>query len=143
MSATKATCNTILDLGRPSKRARTEKEEADPLLLHRDDIWVGKILPFLGPGHYLFVAGINKRLKHMYHQYFATIKKAPKMKRINRSTGARWKEGGMEAMDTCYSAAFLSVSCVTHFLGSPKEHSIGSHFVSTMAAKYGNLQVVK
>ena len=50
------------------------------ILLDQTDIWVAKILPFLGPGHYIFVAGVNKRFKELYQQYFSKIKKIPAVK---------------------------------------------------------------
>ena len=48
----------------------------DPIahVLDQRDIWVAKILPFLGPGHYIFVAGVNRQFKHYYLEYFSKLK---------------------------------------------------------------------
>lgn len=47
------------------------------VLLHQEDIWVGKILPFLGPGHFVFLAGVNKQMKQLYKGYCRSIGKTP------------------------------------------------------------------
>ena len=58
----------------------------DPILLDQTDIWVTTILPFLGPGYYLFVAGINCRFKELYLEYFSRIpiQKIPKVINVLR-----------------------------------------------------------
>ena len=62
----------------PAKKARTEPTAPpDPLLLTNKDIWVKNILPFVGPGHFVFVAGVNHQFKELYEEYISTIKKPP------------------------------------------------------------------
>ena len=43
--------------------ARKDNTTDDPVLLNCTEIWVDSILPFVGAGHFLIVAGVNKRLK--------------------------------------------------------------------------------
>ena len=64
------------------------KLSMDPFLLQQADIWVSNIFPFLGPGHYFFIATVNHQFKELYQQYFATIQKVPRVRDLV-STG-RW-----------------------------------------------------
>ena len=59
----------------------------DPILLDQTDLWVTKILPFLGPGHYIFVAGVNYKMKELYQEYFSRIS-AQKIPRVRPAMGA-------------------------------------------------------
>ena len=49
------------EMEKPQKKVNTEedkkKDAGDALLLDQTDIWLSHILPFVGTGHYVFVAG--------------------------------------------------------------------------------------
>ena len=99
---------------RPAKKLKTtgiEDPEFDLILLDQTDIWVSKILPFLGPGNYLFVAGINHRFKELYQEYFSRIpiKKIPRVQNVL----GRDEDYQQPAVVTnsFYSAAFCTLSC--------------------------------
>ena len=55
----------------PAKKPRLAEQESedDPLLLHNQDIWVKNILPFVGPGHFIYVAGVSQKFKELYKLY--------------------------------------------------------------------------
>mmetsp|Transcript_27409 Transcript_27409/g.38745 ORF Transcript_27409/g.38745 Transcript_27409/m.38745 type:complete len:114 (+) Transcript_27409:85-426(+) len=46
--------------------ARTMQTKLDDL---PDLVMIGQVLPFIGPGAYWFVAGVNRRFHHLYRQY--------------------------------------------------------------------------
>ena len=93
-----------------SKAACAEKA---PLLLFLDhtDLWVSRILPFLGPGHYMFVAGINHQFKELYQEYFSKIQKIPKVHFVLENNIYDYAARPALVTSTFYSAAFYSLSC--------------------------------
>ena len=77
------------------------------------DIWVNHILPFVGMGHYAFVASVNHHLNDMYKAFCDTVKSCPlvwvKAKCVNRTRDAF-------RTDTFYqSAVFSSVTCAEYW----------------------------
>ena len=91
----------------PDKKKLKPTADADPILLNQTDIWVTKILPFLGPGQYIIVAGVNHRLNELYQDYFSTIPKAPMV----RNVLGNWNQEPAVVTNTFYSAAFCNVPC--------------------------------
>ena len=60
--------------GRKSTRKKTKAAcPAEEFLYNHGEIWVNCILPFVGPGNHAFVVGVNRRMRELYHKYFATI----------------------------------------------------------------------
>jgi hypothetical protein len=100
-------------------------EELPPFL--SQDLWVHNILPFVGMGHFAFVAGVNHQMKHYYEAYCDTVED-PRATKV----------------DTSYSAVFSSVACAEFWLAQTNnKRQCCSCYVCTLIAKAGNLQVLK
>ena len=114
-------------------------------LLDQTDIWVSKILPFLGPGHYIFVAGVNHRMKELYEEYFSTIPKE-KLPKVSNVLGRAWVKTTAIVANTFYSAAFTSVSCGQLRFETKKERECIDYSKASpcgLIAKTGNIEVLK
>ena len=105
------------DIGPPATTRWSAEVEADPQLLNRTDIWVSNILPFVGPGNFVFVAGVSHRMKELYQTYFAGLEKPPCM--AHRDP---WVLGKMTASHTFYRAAFSSLSCAEYWRKKDGNH---------------------
>lgn len=107
----------------------------DRFLLHRNDIWVDTILPFVGPGHFIFVAAVSKRMKELYEAYYGTITPAPLL-------WPRWERPALS--NTYLSAAFSSVSRVEYCYNVLGNRFPANHLTyCELATKHGSFEVVK
>jgi hypothetical protein len=107
----------------------------DKLPSLNQDIWVNIILPFVGMGHFAFVAGVNRQMKQYYKAYCDTVKIPPMVK----GAGKVWDIRPATTTDTFYSAVFYSVTCA-EFWNSQK----GYHYnACALIAKAGNLHVLR
>ena len=109
------------------------------LLLDQTDLWVRRILPFLGPGYYLFVAGVSRQFKEWYQEYFSSLQKIPQV--INVLGGEDTHQAVVT--NTFYSAAFCNLSCGKLWKETRKEEVEEEEKVSAVMAKSGNLDVMK
>jgi hypothetical protein len=67
----------------PKKRCKTShkgssstKNGGFSMIIGHADVWVDKILPFIGPGSFFFVAMVNKRMRDLYKIYFASLQES-------------------------------------------------------------------
>ena len=98
-------------MSRPTKKLKTTVDtNADQILRDQTDIWVTRILPFLGPGYYIFVAGVNRRFMELYQEYFSLIP-IQKLPMVEPVLGATGRQQPAVVANTFYSAAFSSVPC--------------------------------
>ena len=101
-----------LILAPPAKRRKADPQH-DSCLLDQTDVWVNQILPFVGPGHYVFVAGVNSTMKNLYEVYFASLKSTPKI----------ITDEALVSMAPCHTsdrAVFSSVSCFEYWYQDTK-----------------------
>jgi hypothetical protein len=113
-----------------------EEEDFDPICLHNTDLWIHKILPFLGPGHFIFVAGVNKRFKQLYQQYFARLQAKEGVPTIYADVGTRiWQTREIPATPTStfFGAAFYSVSCAEFWKKNKGQHEEDVNFCRVFA----------
>ena len=123
-------------------------------LLHRRDLWVDHILPFLGVGYYVFVAGVNKQLKMFYEAYVARFQR-PRLTycllpdnyvkvttfqiAFSSVSGAEyWARDNSEYVDRVHVDGVGMVP----FAFPPPPHSVGT-LACNMAASNGNILVLK
>lgn len=134
----------------PTKRAKMEATVDNPRILNNPDVWVNNILPFVGPGNFIFVAGVNKRMKELYKEYFDAIKKEelPNVATYKLAYYAASKKTFPTAIvsNTFYSAAFASVTCAMLWENTNTHKKIAktkrySHCFKLLA-KAGNFNVV-
>ena len=121
---------------RPTKRPKAE----DPILFNRSELWVDHILPFLGPGHYVFVAGVNKQMKQLYTAYFERLKTRP---RSGGHADRYWVDASKTS--TFYSAAFSSISCAKYWdeFSKNEEGRLRDKMACACASGAGSLDVLK
>ncbi|CAB9518647.1 ankyrin repeat protein [Seminavis robusta] len=116
-----------------------EETEADrtPILLLNDqtDIWVNNVLPFVGMGNYVYVAGVNKHMKQVYEAYCASVETPPQV------TAPFIREATV--YDTFYSSVFSGISCAQFWDQETREDDNRLNLVCTVVAKVGNLDVFK
>ncbi|CAB9503157.1 ankyrin repeat protein [Seminavis robusta] len=93
----------------PQKRAHQQTESSRKILVKWDQIddmiWVKGVLPFLGMGHYAFVAGVNRRMKNLYLMYCSTVDMPPSIK-----AGGFGLSKQATSTDTLYTAVCASVT---------------------------------
>lgn len=152
------------------KKARTEKakkQDCDILRLIQPDIWAGQILPFLGPGNFVFLALVCKQFKQLYEEYFVKLDPVPQL-------GCHVDEDTIETRracvtDTLFSNVFSNLNCtqwwdritremIAENLQSGREaesdegraplsegdiRGLNRTDVFTAAAKYGDMEVIK
>ena len=71
-------------------------------LVDNTELWTSHILPFVGPGQYIFLAGVSHHMKALYTQYFDTIP-AHKLPNVLDTSGNAME---MTKSHTLSSAAF-------------------------------------
>eukprot|EP00957_Ditylum_brightwellii_P032049 2430349-Ditylum_brightwellii.AAC.1 len=76
------------------------KQLDDPSLMGHKDIWVNGILPFLGPGCFVYVALVCKKYKENYLAFFSRLEE----EKIPRVFGQFSEEGTqkMSATNTTF-----------------------------------------
>jgi hypothetical protein len=115
------------------KSANKRRKVSDTDLPLNQDIWVNNILPFLGMGHFAFVAGVNRQMKEHYKAFCDNVENPPKVKRR--------RDGETELAtndDTFYRAVFSSVACAEFWYWPAKKYE-----TCRLIAKTGNLEVMK
>jgi hypothetical protein len=111
-------------------------------LLEQTDIWTGKILLFLGPGHFLFIASVNHRLKELYQEYFSKLEEIPRAQK--RISPFPFETFPASLSTTFFRVAFSSLSCAEFWLECHGLQSLlHSNQVCGLVAKSGNLSVLK
>jgi hypothetical protein len=111
-------------------------------LFSNKDIWVNHILPFVGPGHYSFLAGVNKQWKRYYLAYWETIQDPPKVLLFVFMASGTEVFRPATSTDTFHHAIFGSLSCAEYWL-SHGDSARWSNLVCTLIAKTGNQQVLQ
>ncbi|CAB9500391.1 expressed unknown protein [Seminavis robusta] len=105
--------------------------------LKHGDIWINGILPFVGMGHYAFVAPVCHKMKDLYTTYCETEKNPPSEKSWPSNPSAPLTA----TMDT---AIFSSVARAQHWF--THHYAGGGRFESSSicaaAAKVGNVAVL-
>jgi hypothetical protein len=122
--------------------ANKRRKVGDKGLPLHQDIWLNSILPFVGMGHFAFVAGVNRQMKEYYKAYCDTLDSPPKVKRLD--------DGQPEPatkFDTFFRAVFSSVTCAEFWRCQAKK-AYGrkrgyTRNKCTLIAKTGNLEVLK
>jgi MYND finger len=131
-------------------------DDYDPFqaLLDQTGLWTDKIFRYVGPGHFMFVAGVSKRLKELYQDYFTELKgkEIPMVK--NRV--CPWDEVLLKRNDaklqpaiysnTFFGAVFSNISCTRYYFRNPiSQRKFQFHVVEylRLAAKAGNLDSLK
>jgi hypothetical protein len=121
-----------------------------------EDLWVNTILPFVGMGHWAFVAGVNHQMKRNYIAFCNRQK--PYVDTPYVRLLPRWGDDVDEqeeeeeqphairlatAVDTFYSAAFSSVACFKFW--NNQGHKIKAEVInpSALIALTGNLRVLE
>jgi len=117
----------------------------NPLLLLQKEIWVNEIFPFLGPGHFIFVAGVNRQMKELYLEYTSSLKVIPMMKEMPNVYSVR--PFGVPAPPKCtfYTSVFSSVPCFEYWNDITDEdpHRLHDQSASEQAAMTGSLVVLQ
>ena len=107
------------------------------------DIWVNHILPFVGMGHFFFVASVSRQMKDMYLAYSGGVKPPPKIltRNVIDFLGTRSTRNA-EHTDTYYqSAVFVNVACADFWLSQLSPQQQEDHTIMACIARTGNLQV--
>ena len=104
------------------------------------DIWVNQVLPFVGMGHFFFVASVSRQMKDMYLAYCRTVKNQPSVLTKNAMESLRYSATDANHTDTYYqSAVFVNVACAEFWFSQLSEQV--DHTVMACIAKTGNLPV--
>lgn len=129
----------------------TTKTKESALQCLPKEIWVAKIFPFLGPGHFAFVAGVCHNFKEYYLVYHPTLaalerKDTPPFGFTGTYRGV-WKyvKNRLEpsvATDTFYAAASSSVACARYCIDGPQQ-SVHQEYICHSSARVGQLDVLK
>jgi hypothetical protein len=116
------------------------------------DIWVRHILPFVGIGHFIFVAGVNHQMKHCYNKYCDSMKNPPLVistPGFFGSTLEQWfgcQQRPATNVHTFRSSVFCSVSCSEYGYGYNASRFPRLQYRNPSAcafiAKTGNLEVL-
>jgi hypothetical protein len=140
--------------------------EKKGILLHRADIWTNDILPFLGPGNYIFVAGISRRFKDLYNIYFSKIENPPEISPFEKSLSYAYNRRDYCTVSTTFTTFYGNVFSylptakfwkdLDSVNGNPFRSQLPSPFgssfipeqlrpgrVCALIAKSGNLQVLQ
>ncbi|CAB9507583.1 ankyrin repeat protein [Seminavis robusta] len=153
-ASTIALMSFILPLIRKKPKAPADEavEETTPppidKLLRRKEIWVDEIFPFLGIGHYGYVAPVNKKMKEYYLEYCDSVKNPPLASYEFRS-GEDGHLYGWEirrpatSTSTFSSAVFYNVSCAEYWYQDKDGHNTMGDELAKLIASAGNVQVLK
>ncbi|CAB9528115.1 expressed unknown protein [Seminavis robusta] len=87
---------------KPDEQLQVENRSA---FLEQTDLWIDHILPFLGMGHYIFVAAVNRRMRELYMQYCDSVQDPPTVHKLGSL-----KERNATATDTLYSSVLQVAS---------------------------------
>jgi hypothetical protein len=99
----------------------TDDAARDLCLLGQTELWINAILPFVGPNHYVFVAGVSYRMKDLHGQYLAVIE-FPRR--------------------TSFGAALSSLSCAKYYITKACQHPLHHESqICSRVAQDGSLQV--
>ena len=155
---------------RPTRSAKKATKE-EPVMFQDRDVWVNGILPFLGPGHFLFIGGVCRALREIYLEYFATIEK-PRILHLISDAKRRystvplskakielfldgrghfkseaWIESDIraKAFETSYRAAFSSPSCTAlwHETTKGTKTRLDNKLVLETVARFGCVEAFK
>lgn len=121
--------------------AAVEENEPDVIdrLLDKSDVWVEHIFPFLGIGHFAFVAGACKQMKEHYVEFVGKTKCPEKI--MNVGTGNKNK---FKPSHTFLKHAFATVGCAEYFHKSRKHGlKLLLSYKQILIAKYGTVEVMK
>jgi hypothetical protein len=125
-----------------TQNSRTQQEQRETIIpaFWNDSVWVHGILPFVGIGHFVFVAGVSRQTKEYYKAYCDTVNQPPMVKHSTDFGG-----GILPAtkVDTFYSAAFSNIACAEYFLRQVKNSAAYGTKTCEMIAKTGNLEVLR
>ena len=122
--------------------------------LHQD-IWLGQILPFVGSGHYIVVAGVCKQLRNWYLSYvhlktrengfctyytefFSSVSRAQYFCDIVGHVGSEMSHNVCRAI-----AINGNVAALQHLQKGPMPNPNWNETVCYLALTYGNLDVLK
>lgn len=123
--------------------AKEEIKLAPALQLLPEKFWVDKIFPYLGPGHFAFVAGVCSSFREYYLGYFSTIEEDD-LPAVRMTDG---RERDPVATDTIYTVAFSSIACAKYCLMDDKKNKsvwrTTERYVCISAARGGYLDVLK
>ena len=124
---------------RTKKKSYREATFVDPMLLSAADIWTSRIFPFLGPGCFLFVAGVSRRFRKLYPEFFLQLQMLPNV-RLARSETIK----PVSVCNTFYSNAFCSLPCAKlwYETRNNKEYATETKICSVIA-RTGTFQVMK
>ncbi|CAB9498244.1 expressed unknown protein [Seminavis robusta] len=108
--------DAIIQAAQTTKR-RVQVKRTWSKLLEREEIWIGVIFPFLGPGHYAFFGGVNKRFNELYKKYGRVVlpTRPPDIKYYRAEDPDLWTRGQKSITDTFVSVAFGSVACADYW----------------------------
>eukprot|EP00797_Seminavis_robusta_P011460 Sro1869_g302640.1 ankyrin repeat protein (303) ;mRNA; f:7109-8123 len=76
------------------------------------DIWISKIFPFLGMGHYAMVAGVCKELKEWYKAYCASVECPPRVWNFRKYVRVSILA---TTTSTFYGSVFATVACAEYW----------------------------
>jgi hypothetical protein len=117
------------------------------------ELWVNQILPFVGMGHFVFVAGVNHQMKEYYQAYCANVDNPPYLKKQDDDNDTDDEDDEVDeygeairpatASDTFYSVVFSSVACAKFWDSQTNKPADNNYNVCRLIAKTGNLQVLK
>ena len=111
------------------------------------DIWVNNILPYVGIGHFAFVAPVNHQMKNMYLLYCTKEKNPPEVLDLDLLIGISGQEPSTRhaiGTDTFYqSAAFFNVACAEYWDSQNNEQANYNISALDQIAQTGNLEVFK
>jgi hypothetical protein len=110
------------------------------LLSLNEDIMVQNILPFVGMGHFAFVAGVSRQMKQAYKAYCDIVKDPPLV--YGRTVEER---NPATAVDTFDHAVFSSVACAEFWDSqeSTNRAPVFRDYTTAYIAKTGNLHVLE
>ncbi|CAB9502245.1 hypothetical protein SEMRO_131_G062330.1 [Seminavis robusta] len=91
--------------------------DSDSFMDHRD-LWVSKILPFLGMGNYAFLGPVNKKVRELYLDYCESVQHYPPMETTDDN-----EQPTATGMDTFYNAELVETTVL--FPVDPPNHEDG------------------
>ena len=112
-----------------------------PGLPLNQDLWVNGILPFLGMGHFTFVAGASRQMKEFYEAYCATVKNPPKV--LVTEFAAPLTGLPATSCSTFYRIVFSSVSLAEYWESITEASARSCPDGCASVVKAGNLSVLK
>lgn len=126
---------------RSSRSRPTEDGHATVMaVLQNKELVVDSILPFVGPGQFIFVAGVCKEFKEFYEAYFAKIEgdKLP----YTTPVDSPYRRPAM-VHETFHSAAFFSLGCAEFWDKDVGRDQKENTPVWRSLAKSGNVAIAK